>query len=346
MYPFSLHLISTPFSQYQVPTAYCFRSIMLWFNKTYSREEFFQIFYEEDVSLIRSILYWQGDLANAEDQEWRPLAYACYRGNTELARAILEIGGKRVDINQRDRMGYTPLLWAISKDHYEIAHMLLNRNDIDVNVKSKDDETPLLLATAYNRPMIVQRLLYHGARINVRDKEGETPLSRACLRDHFTIVQMLLNAGANPNTQSNRCGHTPLAEACILNYVSLVELLIQAGADVNAVNHHGSTAVLLAVKGGSIDAIHVLLKHGAGKFLECTICMLNLCIPLTRSGSDLNIPNDGNETPMMTAVANMNIGAIQILMEHDAHMSDDADTVQVGNISLPIREAGILTACM
>lgn len=233
--------------------------------KTYSKDDFFYALYQEDVSLIRSVLYWQVDLANAEDDEWRPLACACYRGNIELARVILETAGKRVDVNQKDRMGYSPLLWAISNDHYEITHMLLNRNDIDINIRNKDDETPLLLATVYNHPMIVQRLFYHGALIDVRDKEGGTPLSRACLRDRFTIVHMLLNAGVDPNIQSNRCGHTPSAEACILNHESLVELLIRAGAKVNGVNHFGSTPLLLAVKGGSLTVVDTLLRNGAGK---------------------------------------------------------------------------------
>ncbi len=237
---------------------------MVWF-KSYTEEEFFRILYQEDVPLIRSILYWQGDLANAQDSEWRPLVYASYRGNTELARAILETAGKRLDVNQKDRMGYSPLLWAVSRDFFEIAHLLMNHNDIDVNVRGKDNETPLLAASLYNRPMIVQRLLYHGARVGVLDKQGCSPLSRACLQNHFTIVQMLLNAGATPNMRNYRCGHTPLAESCILNHDSIVKLLIQAGAEVNAVNYHGSTPLLLAVKAGPLNTIYTLLKNGAGK---------------------------------------------------------------------------------
>lgn len=243
---------------------------MLWFQ-TRSEGDFFRILYQEDVTIIRSILYWQGDLANAEDNEWRPLVYACYRGNTELVRVILETAGKRLDVNQKDRIGYTPLLWALSNDHFEIAHLLLNHNDIDVNVRSKGNETPLLAATLYNRPMIVQRLLYHGARVDVLDKEGNSPLSRACLRNNFTVAQMLLSAGANPNTKSYPCGHTPLAESCILNHYSLVELLIQAGAEVNAVNRHGSTPLLLAVKAGSLKVIGTLLKIGAGKSIHVLV---------------------------------------------------------------------------
>ena len=59
---------------------------------------------------------------------------ASLRGHTECLRILAETG--RVDWNQRDKYGRTPLYFAIWYGHPDIVDIITNQPNIDYNVKS------------------------------------------------------------------------------------------------------------------------------------------------------------------------------------------------------------------
>ena len=83
----------------------------------------------------------------------------------------------------------------------------------------------------------VKRLLQHKAVVNVSDDWGETPLIKAAA------------AGAE------------LADDC--RHVNVISLLLNNDAKTDMIDLHGCDALIRASRSGCVDAVRVLLKHGA-----------------------------------------------------------------------------------
>ena len=83
-----------------------------------------------------------------------------------------------------------------------------------VNTFLPTGETPLILATRYHQPLIMQWLLGQGARANDSDTNGYSALHYAAFSGTTEMVDMLLSYGANPNITDTR-GYTPLVYADI-----------------------------------------------------------------------------------------------------------------------------------
>jgi len=135
-----------------------------------------------------------------------------------IAKVLIDRGA---EVNVKDVDGFTPLMHAAggptSIGNVAWAKLQLTKG-ADVNAVSAPTEsvkvkngaialgllTPLLLATAYGPPELVEMLLDAGADINARDVRGMTPLMLAIGSDHNDprIVKLLLDRGADPKIKS------------------------------------------------------------------------------------------------------------------------------------------------
>jgi ankyrin repeat protein len=63
-------------------------------------------------------------------------------GNTRIIEALLFEG---IDVNVKDKDGWTALMWAAYKCHYDIVDLLL-KNGADINMKNENGKTAFLIA--------------------------------------------------------------------------------------------------------------------------------------------------------------------------------------------------------
>ena len=135
-----------------------------------------------------------------------------------------------------------------------------NNNNLllDVDVKNKDGDTPLILAAKNNQVKMVGMLLRFGADVDVRNKDEDTPLILAAKNNQVKIVGMLLRFRADFDAV-NKYGDTPLILAAKNNQVKIVDMLLRFGADVDAVNDNGYIA-FNATKNN--DIIDLLIEYG------------------------------------------------------------------------------------
>ena len=172
-------------------------------------------------------------------------------------------------INATDLYGGTALSAALNNGSgmtdLTIVEFLLDHG-ADANVKTGYGET---LFQGYctnsekkNVP-IINLLLEHGANVNAPDSMGWTPLMRASEWMEPTLVETLLKYGANPNTHSPANDMTPLIQAARQKQIGIMKILLDKGADVNAFSKYDSNALYIATTYGRADMVKLLLEHGA-----------------------------------------------------------------------------------
>jgi ankyrin repeat protein len=166
-------------------------------------------------------------------------------------------------------------------------------------VGSKGGNTALLLAVRDGQTAAVTALLMAGAKVNHASAgDSTTPLLMAAINGRFDLAKTLLDRGADPKLAST-ANATPLYAVINVvwapkaaypqpvaqyqsnvSYLELMEALIEAGADVNvrltkhlwymsynfdqlSVSTAGATPFWRAAYGTDLDAMKLLLKHGA-----------------------------------------------------------------------------------
>ena len=78
--------------------------------------------------------------------------------------------------------------------HQEIVKLLIKRG-ADVNQKDKDGWAPLLYATALGQEEIIELFISKGADVNTKDADGDTPLDWATQRNHPKTADLLRKHG-------------------------------------------------------------------------------------------------------------------------------------------------------
>ncbi|MBL7880740.1 MAG: ankyrin repeat domain-containing protein [Chryseobacterium gambrini] len=111
---------------------------------------------------------------------------------------------QKVDLNQKDEFGDTPLYTACTSSNFEIVQILLKYPQ-NINEQCTGKCTSLYSAVQKRKTDIVKLLIEKGADVNIADKYGNTPLieSADMFKDDDTIIKLLLENGADPYQKNN-----------------------------------------------------------------------------------------------------------------------------------------------
>jgi len=193
-----------------------------------------------------------------DDKPFSALHCIAYFGIADLTNALIKMN--RWDVNQRDGVGMTPLIWAARYRHEEVARLLLGekhiepdqqdtncgqtalswaaengcegivrqlleREDIDPNTQDPiDGRTPLSAKNGHER---VVKLLLEEKDINPNTSKYHCPLSWAVKNGHEGVVKLLLGRkDVGPNTPDPTFGRTPLGWASKHGHEGTVKLLL------------------------------------------------------------------------------------------------------------------------
>ena len=92
---------------------------------------------------------------------------------------------------------------------------------------------------------------------------GQTPLFISTEFNNYEISKLLLHYGANPDAKDFEDGITPLMNACYNKNKDIVELLLDYDADPDIHDHHGQTALFIAINENDIEIVKLLLEYDA-----------------------------------------------------------------------------------
>lgn len=186
------------------------------------------------------------DIETFEDTPAWELAQAVNKQNIEKIKEIATENKSLLDY-QEPKLGFTLLMWAVSKEKFKSAEALLV-NGANPNIRSKSGASALFNASRYS-----------WEDVNA-DKDPK-------------FVKLLLRYGTNPNIKydgvlesSIEKGTTPLMIAVGRSFEK-TKVLVEAGADINAKTETGKTAASEAFLDGLGEALksahYLIVKKGA-----------------------------------------------------------------------------------
>ncbi|XP_070697967.1 kinase D-interacting substrate of 220 kDa B [Pempheris klunzingeri] len=165
------------------------------------------------------------------------------------------------DVDSRSDNGQTPLMVAAEQGNLEIVQELIRRG-ANVNLDDVDGWTALISAAKEGHIEVVRELLENNANLEHRDMGGWTALMWAAYKGRTDVAQLLLDKGANPNITGQYSVY-PIIWAAGRGHAEIVHLLLQHGAKVNCSDKYGTTPLIWASRKGHYDSVMHLLANGA-----------------------------------------------------------------------------------
>ena len=155
------------------------------------------------------------------------------------SRTVESLLKRGFDPNARDPKGVHGLFVAVSEPSPKVAAVLIDWSKTDVEPRTKEDESPLMIVALKGDLELARRLVARGAHVN---KTGWTALHYAATNGHLTLIRFLLEQNAYIDAEAPS-GTTPLMMAAHYGTPEAVKLLLDEGADPMLKNLQGLTAI-------------------------------------------------------------------------------------------------------
>ena len=147
---------------------------------------------------------------------------------------------------------------------------------LNLNVRNRNDETPLYMACHEGFKDIAEYLIDNGADIWVKSKIGDSGcLHAASKRGHVEVIRLLLQKGFDINSKEGHFGETPFLEACRYGQPKAIKMLLQNGANIRDLDKISNNALHIIAADNSemllpslVETTNILLENGANVMLK------------------------------------------------------------------------------
>lgn len=251
------------------------------------------------------------NLNQADSEGNTPLMLAVRNRSLYHVKLLIEQGA---NVNLANRFGKTALQQSIELGEEELFNLLLAAK-AEINTKDTDQRSPLLTALANNKADLAAKLIALGADVNIRSKGEWTALHYAAQLGNKDLVKLLLDAGA-VNGIKNWGNETP---ANLAKIKAEIPVLLNAKPYIasyfQTTDKFANTPLHWAVRGQNLEAIQTLLPNS----------------------TDINAPNHYGETALMLALKGIrhNPELATAITKQLLEAGADVNTVdQTGNAAL------------
>ncbi|XP_048253962.1 ankyrin-3-like [Haliotis rufescens] len=188
------------------------------------------------------------------------LHLACLGGHVKMVKYILSQG--IVDINCRGMYGRTPLMIAATDGHKDVFDLVIIEGG-DVSAFDGNGNNILHLACVGGNVDIVKYILSQNiAEINSKTTNGLTPLMVASAEGHKDVFDLLVSEGGDVSAVDGN-GSTILHVACFCGQVEMVKhILSQNIVDIYAKNKHAYTAAMMAKFRKHMKVYDLIISQG------------------------------------------------------------------------------------
>ena len=126
--------------------------------------------------VIKLLNHKDQESLNFSEDNYTPLIWACYYGNIEIVKLLLNYKEIKQSLNKAKYNGETPLFWACWSNSTTIVKLLLNlKEEIkqSLNKVNSCGNTPLHWICYHNNIEIVKLLLDHDIKKSIKLLQGK-----------------------------------------------------------------------------------------------------------------------------------------------------------------------------
>ncbi|XP_071099028.1 uncharacterized protein [Haliotis cracherodii] len=198
------------------------------------------------------------DLTLTDEYNDNVLHLACQGGST----AIVEWLVKLCNVNRRGKKNSPESMHeerSVSSGNKDPCHSNAPTEDIQSSTSSENDNAICVVGQSGKEATVKQESGYFD--INVRGRDDQTPLMRAVCGGHMDVYIFMVSHGAD-HTLLDKDGHTLLHLATQHGQLQMVKYIIDS-FDINAKDNIGLTPVMTSVLHERVDVFEYLRKQGA-----------------------------------------------------------------------------------
>ena len=242
------------------------------------------------IKIVKILLEKGADInAKREGDGSCAIHFAAQSGKSDLIDFLLQKG---FHINCENYQKQTPLHKALQHRNYpkgnntslyEKAKIIIEKGANIDSIESRN-LTPLMYAILAHDVNIVKLFISLGANVNHGQNDFElTPLHCAAYyyfkgEVHEKMIQVLIKNGAEINAAGGSRLMTPLhSNVCNNGYIESARALLENGASLESKDHHGNTA------------LHLAIKHDNAKFIRLALEFQFSCAPSTNARKNFSI---------------------------------------------------------
>ena len=185
-----------------------------------------------------------------------PLMNAALNGNVQVVKSIIK---READPSLMDNRGWNTLHYAAQGGNTDIIS-LIHTHLPDIDSKTREGDTPLMLAALNGKLRAVKWFLEKGATVACKEKRGWNTLHHAAEGGDTDIIS-LIHTHLPDIDSKTREGDTPLMLAALCGKLHAVKWFLENGATVACENNVGWNTLHCAAQGGVTDIISLIHTH-------------------------------------------------------------------------------------
>lgn len=260
--------------------------------------------------IITYLLAMEGNHPNKKTHDSRNyLHWAAYAGNVTIVNELLKAGAS---ITQLDSNGNTPLTFAANAGVKDLKiYKAFKNNGVDLKKEHNEDGASVLLLVAAHLETEneLNEFLTLGLEFKKEDNDGNNIFHYAARKGNIPFLKLLIEKGIDHKAKNKKGGNAILMASRGArghqNSLEVYKFLESQGIEVNTIGDYGRNPLhAIAFKTDNINLLDYFINRGV----------------------DVNLQDDGGDTPFMNAANSNQLEIVAYLFKNVKNMNTQDET--------------------